>query len=83
MDIHSCRDSKHANEVQTMIENNEIIKPICGQFGDFITPRSDGIVEGFGPNYIIIKNAVLGMVRFYIIEYSFNISDLYLLMILR
>lgn len=56
MDIDSCRNSKHANEVQTMIENNEIMKPICGQFGDdFITPRSDGIVEGFGPNYIIIE----------------------------
>jgi hypothetical protein len=28
MDIHSCRDHKHANEVQAMIENDEIMKPI-------------------------------------------------------
>jgi uncharacterized protein YbaA (DUF1428 family) len=47
MEIHSYKDRKHADEVQTKIENDESMKPICGQFGDLMTPNSEGIMGDF------------------------------------
>jgi hypothetical protein len=47
MEIHFCMDSKHPNEFQAVIENDKIMKPICGPFGDLITLGSDGIVGEF------------------------------------
>jgi hypothetical protein len=36
---------KHADDVQAKIENDENMKPICGQFGDLMSPNSEGIME--------------------------------------
>ena len=47
MEIHSYKDRKHADEIQAKIENDENMKPICGQFGDLITPNSEGIMGDF------------------------------------
>jgi hypothetical protein len=52
MEIHSSRDPNHADEVQATIENDENIKPICGQFGDLITPNSEGIMGDFSRVYV-------------------------------
>ena len=47
MEIHSYKNQKHADEVQAKIENDENMKPICGQFGDLMTPNSEGIMGDF------------------------------------
>jgi uncharacterized protein YbaA (DUF1428 family) len=47
MEIHSYRDRKHADKVQAKIENDENMKPLCGQFGDLMTPNSEGIMGDF------------------------------------
>lgn len=51
MEIHSYKNSyknqKHADEVQAKIENDKNMKPICGQFGDLMTPNSEGIMGDF------------------------------------
>jgi len=52
MEIHSYRDRNHADEVQATIENDENIKPICRQFGDLITPNSEGIMGDFSRVYV-------------------------------
>ena len=52
MEIHSYRDHKHADEVQAKIENDENMKPICGQFGDLMTPNSEGIMGDFSRVYV-------------------------------
>jgi uncharacterized protein YbaA (DUF1428 family) len=52
MEIHSYRERKHADEVQAKIENDENMKPICGQFSDLMTPNSEGIMGDFSRVYV-------------------------------
>jgi uncharacterized protein YbaA (DUF1428 family) len=47
MEIHSYRDRKHADKVQAKIENDENMKPLCGQLGNLMTPNSEGIMGDF------------------------------------
>ena len=47
MERHFYKDRKHADEVHTKSENDENMKPICGQFGDIMTPYSEGIIGNF------------------------------------
>jgi len=47
MEIHFYKERKHVYEVQTKIENDENMKPICGQFDDLMTPHSKGIIGDF------------------------------------
>lgn len=47
MKIHSYSNRKHADDVQAKIENDENMKPISGQFGDLMSPNSEGIMGDF------------------------------------